>query len=169
MLSPDARFSRLDAMSGPDFERALAELFDLLGYDVEQTPVYDNGADLVIAKDGERTAVQAKRSATSVGIAGVRQVLDGRYACTQALVVTNSFFTGPAIDCARAHDIDLWDRRVLADLLEGESPEVDATVCAECGAAVTIGTSAWCVDRPARYGGNVYCRKYQAKSRRRAA
>lgn len=164
-------FDRLDAMSGPDFEAALAELFDLLGDEVEHIGGFDKGADLVMTRDGERTAVQANRHTGSVGIQAVRQPVDGIKcdACTRGLVVTNSYFTAQAIECAERWDVDLWDRRELAEYIDGEAPDVDTTVCAECGTAVTAGTSKWCLDRPARYGGNVYCRRHQSKSQRRAA
>lgn len=171
MLAPDPRFARLDAMSGPEFERAVAELFELLGYEVELIGGFDKGADLVITKDGERTAVQAKRHSGSVGIDAVRQLIDGMksYECTRGLVVTNSFFTEQAIECAERWEVDLWDRRELGQYVEGEALDVDTSVCAECGASVTAGTTKWCLDHPARYGGNVYCRRHQSKSQRRAA
>lgn len=158
-------------MNGSEFELALAELFELLGYEVELIGGFDKGADLVITKDCERTGVQAKRYSGSVGIAAVRQLIDGmkRYECARGLVVTNSFFTEQAIECAEAWDVDLWDRRELANYVDGPPPKVDTTICAVCGVAVTSGTIKWCLDRPARYGGNVYCRKHQAKSQRRAA
>jgi restriction system protein len=106
---PDPRFFALDSMDGPAFERAVAELCELLGYEVELIGGYDKGADLVITKDGERTGVQAKRYSSSVGIAAVRQLIDGmkRYECTRGLVVTNSFFTEQAIECAEAWEVDL--------------------------------------------------------------
>ena len=170
MLAPDPRFAVIDSMDGAAFEQALAELVELLGYEVELIGGFDKGADLVITKDGERTAVQAKRYASSVGITAVRQLIDGirRYDCTRGLVVTNSYFTDQAIECAETWEIDLWDRRDLANYVDGEPPEVDPTVCAECFSPVTPGTTKWCLDHPARYGGNVYCRKHQAKSRRAA-
>jgi len=138
---------------------------------VELIGGFDKGADLVITKDGERTGVQAKRYSGSVGIAAVRQLIDGmkRYQCGRGLVVTSSFFTEQAIECAEAWDVDLWDRRELANYVDGTPPELDTTICAECGAAVSSGTTMWCLDHPARYGGNVYCRKHQAKSHRSAA
>jgi restriction system protein len=171
VLPADPRFAVLDSMDGPDFERALAELFELLGYEVELIGGYDKGADLVITKDGERTGVQAKRYSNAVGIAAVRQLIDGmkRYGCTRGLVATNSFFTEQAIECAEAWEIDLWDRRELANYVDGAPPEVDTTICAECDSPVSSGTTKWCLDHPARYGGHVYCRKHQAKSQRRAA
>jgi restriction system protein len=142
-------------MDGAAFEQALAELFELLGYEVELIGGYDKGADLVITKDGERTGVQAKRYSSAVPIDAVRQLIDGmrRYECTRGLVVTNSFFTEPAVECAEVWEIDLWDRRDLANYMDGAPPEVDTTTCAECGASVSSGITKWCLDHPARYGG----------------
>jgi hypothetical protein len=158
-------------MSGRQFERAVAELFELLEYEVELIGGYDKGADLVITSEGQRTAVQVKRYSGPVGIDAIRQLIDGRkrYDCTRGLVVTNSFFTAQAIECAKEWEIELWDRRELARYVAGEPPVVDTSVCAECATPVTPGITRWCLDRPARYGGNVYCREHQAKSKRRAA
>jgi restriction system protein len=170
VIAPDPRFAAIDAMDGSEFERALAELFELLGYEVELIGGFDKGADLVVTRDGERTAVQAKRYASAVGITAVRQLIDGvrRYECSRGLVVTNNYFTDKAIECAETWEIDLWDRRDLANHIEGEPPQVDTSVCAECIAPVPTGVTEWCLKRPARYGGNVYCRTHQAKSRRAA-
>lgn len=156
-------------MSGPEFEEALVELFELLGHEcVERIGGWDKGADIVYVADGQRVGVQAKRKSSSVGIDAVRQLIDGmkRYDCSRGLVVTNSFFSEQAVECAAAWEIELWDRRVLAQWLEGGEPEVDVTRCAHCGVKVTLGVTNWCLDNPHRYDGNVYCRMHQARGRR---
>ena len=158
-------------MDGSEFEHKLAELFQILGYEVERIRGFDKGADLVVTMDGERTAVQAKRSSTSVGITAIRQLLDGRtrYDCNLGLVVTNSFFTPKAVECAEVHGIELWNRHKLSEFLEGDPPVIDLTACADCGASVSAGVTKWCLDHLARYLGNVFCPKHQARSQRRAA
>ena len=83
--------------------------------------------------------------------------------------MTNSFFTDQAIECAEVHGIELWNRHKLSEFLEGDPPVVDLTVCADCGASVSAGVTKWCLDHPARYLGNVFCPKHQARSQRRAA
>ncbi len=169
MLADDPRFERIDAMSGTEFELALVELLQLLGYeDVRRIGGFDKGADIICVRDGALTAVQAKRKSTAVGIDAVRQLVDGRkrYDCAQGLVVTNSFFTDQASECAEEWDIELWDRRVLAEWLEGDAPVVDHTVCAECGTSVTRGIQNWCLSNPHRCGGNVYCRAHQSRRSR---
>jgi restriction system protein len=157
-------------MDGYEFERTAAELLRIMGFEVERIGGFDKGADLVATMDGERTAVQAKRYSTAVRIDAVRQLLDGRtrYDCLHGLVVTNSFFTPPAVECADAHSIELWDRRRLAEYLDGDPPAIDITVCADCGACVTKGVTKFCLDQPGRFLGNVFCPKHQARSQRRA-
>lgn len=172
MLVHDPRFAAIDAMDGRSFELAVVDLLQLLGYeDVERVGGFDKGADVLATFEGERIAVQVKRHSSAVRIGAVRQVIDGvkRYGCSRGLVVTNSFFTEQAIECAEVHGVELWDRKVLSDYVDGEAPQVDSSVCAECGRSVTKGVTNWCLARPSRYGGAVFCRAHQARSKRRAA
>jgi predicted RecB family endonuclease len=171
VLMSDPRFAQIDAMDGVSFEHAILELLRRGGYEeLERIGGYDKGADIVGTYDGERVAVQVKRHSSAVRIDAVRQVLDGmtRYGCSRGLVVTNSFFTEPAIECANVHGIELWDRRDLSEFVDGEAPDVDVTVCAECGRGVTKGVTEWCLARPSRYGGAVFCRAHQARRNRSA-
>lgn len=170
MLAPDPRFAEIDALDGEAFELALVELFEILGFeDVQRIGGFDKGADITFRRDGKKVAVQAKRYKGAVGIDAVRQLIDGkrRYACDSGMVVTNSFFTNQAVECAQEWGITLWDRRDLSQFVEGDEPVVDHHVCAECGVAVSEGVTRWCLDQPARYLGNVYCRKHQRRSARR--
>ena len=172
MLAPDPRFAIIDGLTGKEFELALVELFEGLGYDeVQRIGGYDKGADLTFVDNGELVAVQAKRCSSAVRIGAVRQLVDGirRYECSRGILVTNSFFTEPAIECAHFHGIELWDRRMLAQYAEGDAPEVDVGVCAECGEAVSKGVTDWCLRHPDRYNGFVYCMKHQRRTQRHIA
>lgn len=107
----------IDVMSGPSFENYLAELFSVKGYDVQTIGQVGNfGADLILSKHGFRTVVQAKRCATNVGVDGVREVAAARvhYQANYSMVVTNSHFTGPALQLAKSNGVLLWDREVLS-------------------------------------------------------
>jgi hypothetical protein len=106
---------------------------------------FDKGADLVLTLDGVRTAVQAKRSSTVVGIGAVRQLLHGR---------TRS---------------ECWDRRTVGEYVAGDPPNINLTVCADCGASVSPGVTKWCLDHPGRFDGNVFCLNHQRRSQRRVA
>jgi restriction system protein len=171
MLAPDPRFAVLDALNGKDFEAALVELFELLGYEeVQRTVGFEQGADLVVVDKGDRVAVHAKRSSTPIRIEPVRQLVDGirRHQCVRGLLVTNGFFTDQATEFAQQQGIELWDRNTLAQYVDGEEPRIDPTVCAECGAPVTESVSEWCLRHPAAYGGAVYCVRHQRRPLPRA-
>jgi restriction system protein len=108
----------IDRMDGRTFEEYLGLLFGRLGYRAEVTPsTGDYGADLVVARDGVRQVVQAKRWNRPVGVTAVQQVVAARsyYHCQGALVVTNRGFTASARRLARANGVKLWDRQDLVE------------------------------------------------------
>ncbi len=190
--------AQVDKMDGRTFEEFLVTVFRRLGYRAELTPYTgDFGADLVVTRAGVRQAVQAKRSSRAVGVKAVQEVATARryYNCQEALVVTNRGFTVAAQRLARANDVGLWDRRVLADRLisarhaEGASrapSEVAPVVsggppspgrlapmeqsgpgiehvapCATCDEMVSARVRYYCLARPGRFGGKVYCFAHQ--------
>jgi restriction system protein len=116
---------QIDRMSGSDFERRLAVLFDRLGNraQVVGSGAGDFGADLVLEKDGRRTVVQAKRWNGTVGAAAVREIAAARpyYQADAAMVVTTSRFSQEARRLARANGVSLWDRDDLVAVLCGEA------------------------------------------------
>lgn len=67
---------------------------------------------LSFKKRQKRTAVQAKRYNSSVGIKAVQEIISGRefYKTDNAIVVTNSYFTNPARQMAKECHVELWDR-----------------------------------------------------------
>lgn len=126
----------IDRMAGRTFERYLAVVFRQKGYKVELTRASkDQGADLVVVKEGVRTVVQAKRWKGRVGNKAVQEAVaaKGMYAAEQAMVVTNSFFTKSARELATANRVILWDRpQLVKELLHANAkqqgvPEVPPT------------------------------------------
>lgn len=120
------RFSKadiylVDKMSGEDFESFLENLFRKKGFTVTHTGSSskfrgDSGADLLIEKGGVKIVVQAKRWKGVVTEKSVQEVVAAKavYACTEAIVVTNSYFSKHALGLARANKVVLWDRNKLA-------------------------------------------------------
>jgi restriction system protein len=203
-----AGIADVDGMDGPTFERFLVSLFRRLGYRVEHTGRRgDFGADLVIAKDGRRTVVQAKCWSKNVGVGAVQEAVaaKGYYKCDDILVVTNRRFTESARKLARANAVSLWARgELVAKLLAvggaeatfidtvsspanaTAAPAVSATAtpptmasavgapacaastdspelahCVRCGAVVSTKVRDYCLARPKRFGGRVYCYRHQ--------
>ncbi|MCK9620561.1 MAG: restriction endonuclease [Methylobacter sp.] len=110
----------LKKLSGTEFEDYLAELFKSQCYQVEMTPLTgDYGADLILHKDQQRTAVQAKCYAGSVGVAAVQEALSGMayYRCHSAWVVTTGSYTSNAIELARQSNVYLIGQKELGKLI----------------------------------------------------
>lgn len=114
----------------------------------------------------------------------------GYYGCQAAMVVTNSTFTEQAKVLAQANDVMLWDRtQLVAAVLSvqreaapasppasiatppitttSEPVPADVTAtdasesCVTCGKSVSPKVCAYCIDRPERFGGHVYCYDHQ--------
>jgi len=113
--------AEIDQMKGYEFEKCMQDVFERLGYSVEQTPLScDQGADLILtSKRGKRTAVQVKRYSSKVSNKAVQEVVaaKGFHRCTEGIVVTNNYFTNPARQLAEANDIDLIDRNELMQMI----------------------------------------------------
>lgn len=115
--SEKAGLVEVDKMDGETFENFLSSLFRKMGYLVKQvgSPTGDFGADLIIKKNEQSIAVQAKRHKSVIGLDAVREALGSikMYQCNNAMVVTNNYFTAQAKRLAKANNIVLWDRNML--------------------------------------------------------
>jgi hypothetical protein len=112
---------RVDAMTGFEFEDFLGVLFTTLGYDIETTKrTGDQGADLFAQRFGRRIVIQAKNYIDRVGNSAVQQVLAAKafFACDDAMVVSNSYFTASAKELADAAGVKLVDRLALQSYLD---------------------------------------------------
>lgn len=110
----------IDSMTGVEFEKYVADLFRRHGYLFETTALSgDLGVDLIVVKDGIRTAVQIKRYSKPVNQAAIREAVAGmqHYKCTQAMVVTNSRFTKLAVTLAASNHCELIDRTRLINMI----------------------------------------------------
>lgn len=112
--------AELDRLSGTEFEEFLAGLFRAQGYAAELTPVTgDYGADLILSKDGQRIAVQAKRFVGSVGVQAVQEALSGQayYQCHSAWVITTGAFTPNALELAKKSGVKMIGRSEIGNLM----------------------------------------------------
>ncbi|NER45101.1 restriction endonuclease [Bacillus megaterium NBRC 15308 = ATCC 14581] len=106
-------------MNGIQFENYLGVLFKSLGYKAQVTRTsHDYGADLIIVKDNKKIVVQAKRYSKKVGISSVQQIVGAKnyYKADEVWVITNNYFTQPAINLAYANNVILIDRDSLIQL-----------------------------------------------------
>lgn len=105
--------------TGEDFERYLKQLFEKLGFFVEETKFTgDQGADLLLQKNGVKIVVQAKFYSSAVGNKAVQEVTAAvaHYNASTGMVVTNNRFTRSAIELAKSNGIKLIDGEGLKKL-----------------------------------------------------
>jgi restriction system protein len=112
------------------FEKIVAITYKKLGYTVTRmggaNP--DGGIDLIIAKDGERIAVQCKQWKTwNVGVKAVREFLGAltHAGIRKGIFVTLCGYTGDAKQLAEQHGIEMVNETALADLLEKTGVRLD--------------------------------------------
>lgn len=111
-----------DLMEGRDFEYYCAELLKKSGFqEVEVTRGSgDYGIDILAEKDGVTYAVQCKCYSAPVGVKAVQEAYAGRdyYDRMVGAVLTNQYFTQPAVEAASRLKILLWDRGYLESMID---------------------------------------------------
>ncbi len=112
----------LDDLEGHEFEYFCAKLLKESGFiEVEVTKGSgDYGVDILAEKDGVTYAVQCKCYTDPVGVKAVQEAYAGRdyYDRMVGAVMTNQYFTAPAVNAARKLKILLWDRGYLENMME---------------------------------------------------
>lgn len=121
--NPDKRITvqEIEHLNGFEFEELIGELFRKVGYKVKVTKKSgDQGADLVVDKDGVCTAIQTKKYARSVGNTAVQEVVAAMkyYDCDKAMVITTGLFTKGAFELASRNGVQLVDKKGLDDLFD---------------------------------------------------
>lgn len=116
----NSRISEIDAMGGFEFEEFISLILSDLGYEVKPTRKSgDFGADLILEKNGERIIVQTKRYSQKVSVSAIQEITAAQnfYGIYRACVITNNYFTAPAIKLANANNIKLIDRDELSKMI----------------------------------------------------
>lgn len=110
----------IDDMDGNEFEHYCAMLLEKVGYiEPEITPgSHDYGVDIITEREGITYAFQCKCYSEPVGVAAIMQIYAGRdyYGKMVGVVMTNQYFTGPAVKMADKLNILLWDRGYIEEL-----------------------------------------------------
>ena len=110
----------MDEMEGHDFEYYCADLLKAAGFlDVEVTKGSgDFGADILAEREGVTYAFQCKCYDKPIGVKAVQEIYAGRdyYGRMVGVVMTNQYFTQPAVELASRLNIMLWDRGYLDNM-----------------------------------------------------
>ncbi len=108
-------------MEGHEFEFFCADLLRDRGFvEVEVTRGSgDYGIDILAEKDGVTYAIQCKRYGTPVGVKAIQEAYAGRdyYDRMVGAVMTNQYFTSPAVEAAGKLKILLWDGGYLEEMM----------------------------------------------------
>lgn len=114
----------LDEMEGHEFEYFCADVLRKNGFiEVEVTKGSgDYGIDILAEKDGITYAIQCKCYSDPVGVKAIQEAYAGRdyYDRMVGAVLTNQYFTTPAVEAAKKLKILLWDRGYLESMMEEE-------------------------------------------------
>lgn len=112
----------IDQMTGLEFEYFLGKLYKTLNYSVLVTKAsQDQGADLIVEKNGIKEVIQAKHyESAKVGNKAVQEAIAAKtyYRCDIASVITNNYFTKQACQLAESSSIKLINRDNLITVLE---------------------------------------------------
>ena len=117
----------MDEMEGGEFEQYCAELLREHGFsEVEVTRGSgDYGVDVLAQREGITYAVQCKRYDGPVGVHAVQEVFAGKayYDRMVGVVMTNQYFTSPAVEMAVKLQVLLWDRDYIEELAAEQNVE----------------------------------------------
>jgi len=109
-------------MEGHEIEYFCADLLEQRGFtEVEVTRGSgDYGIDILAEKEGVTYAIQCKCYAAAVGVKAIQEAYAGRdyYDRMVGAVMTNQYFTAPAVEAARKLKILLWDGGYVERMME---------------------------------------------------
>jgi len=132
------RFELVRAMSGPQFEAFVADLFRAIGHRATVLGgAGEQGVDVIVDYEGRRVAVQCKNYKRAVGNKPVQEVYAGarHHRCEQAWVVAPAGYTRGARELARSTGVSLfaadsigrWIRQVDEQRQRTQQTQPDAT------------------------------------------
>jgi hypothetical protein len=108
-------------MSGPEFERYMASVFEALGYKATVLGgAGDQGVDLLLQKENELIAVQCKNYRQTVGNTPIQEIYAGakHHTAHHAWVIAPAGFTKWAVELARSTGVELYARAHIEKWVE---------------------------------------------------
>ena len=122
-LDRKPKIGSFEKLNGFQFEDYLKKIFKFLGYQVVRTKLSnDQGADLILKKDGRKIVLQAKKYSGTVNNKAIQEVVASKehYGANDAMVVTTGKFTKSAIELAKSNKVEMWDgkklKRTISDI-----------------------------------------------------
>jgi len=113
--------SKIDKMTGFEFEEYLSDLFRKFDYVPTTTKKSgDFGCDILLKKNKQTICVQAKRSNSKISLRAVQEVTASlkKYDAESGIVIANANFTKSAKSLAKSNDITMINRNALLRLID---------------------------------------------------
>jgi len=131
----------IDKMEGFGFERYVGELFQKFDFNVVVTKKsQDFGCDVVLEKNGDRIAIQTKRSTDKVSLKAVQEIVASlkKYDARIGVVISNAKFTKSARQLAKINDVVMINRNALLRLIDLAKMDKTRRIISLCQKQVRI-------------------------------
>lgn len=119
--------SKIDSLSGIEFEEFVCDLFSYLGFKSSLTPPSgDNGIDIVAKNRHFSIGIQTKLYYNhNVNNKAVQEVFSGKsfFKLDYAMVITNWSFSNPALNLANNLNVITIDRLLLKKILKNNKSD----------------------------------------------
>lgn len=114
--------NRFAEMKPSDFELFIAQLFEDMGYTIEQVKHgSDFGADIIANKGGKRTAIQVKRYSkkNKVSVSDMNQAIGAKqyYNCDKVVFITTSDYSNSSRELAKKTNVETWNWNYLQKII----------------------------------------------------
>ena len=131
----------IDKMTGFEFEEYIGRLFQEFDFSVIITKKsHDFGCDVVLEKNGDRIAIQTKRSTDKVSLKAVQEIVASlkKYDARIGVVISNAKFTKSARQLAKINDVVMINRNALLRLIDLAKMDKTRRIISLCQKQVRI-------------------------------
>jgi restriction system protein len=111
----------IDKMTGFEFEEYIGRLFQEFDFSVIITKKsHDFGCDVLLEKNGDRIAIQTKRTEGKVSLRAVQEIVASlkKYDARIGVVISNAKFSKSARQLAKINDVVMINRNAILRLID---------------------------------------------------
>jgi hypothetical protein len=131
----------IDKMEGFEFEKYVGRLFQEFDFSTTVTKQSgDFGCDVILEKNGDRIAVQVKRSTSTVSLKAVQEIVASlkKYDARIGVVITNAKFSKSAKQLAKSNDVVMINGNALLRLIDLSKMEKSRRKFSSCQKQIRI-------------------------------
>ena len=133
--------THIDKMEGFEFEEYIARLFQEFDFSTTVTKKSgDFGCDVLLEKNGDRIAVQVKRSTDKVTLRAVQEIVASlkKYDARIGVVIANAKFTKSARQLGKINGVVMINRNALLRLVDLSKMEKSRRMFSRCVKQIRI-------------------------------